>query len=597
MSRQGSRSPSGPQVRRRPLGLPADRPGRRNLLVLVVFTVLFALVVGQLVRIQVVQAEEYADRGSAQRSSTIELPARRGRIYDREGAVLATSLDAATIYADPRAFKPTELPGGETAPAAADAQSAARRLAPLLGREPDELVAALTRDRHFVYLARQLDWERGQEIMALEIPGVGLLRESRREYPAGSIGAQLIGFTGIDGDGLHGLELEHDELLRGTPGELQRERAPSGLTIASGVREVLPPVPGTDLVLTIDREVQHVAEEVATGVLEEHAATGASIVVLEVETGDVLAMASAPIFDPDEPADGDRTAWRNRAVTDVFEPGSVQKAVTAAAAIEAGTVTPGTTMRVDDRITVGPKTFSDAHEHEPETMTFAEIIETSSNVGTIMVAQQLGEERLAAALDTFGYGRRLGIDYPGESPGLLPAVDQWWVTSLPTIAIGQGVAVTLLQAASAYGTIANDGVQVTPRLLRGTVGDDGRLSPADPAAETRVVSSETAHQVQDMLARVVGGERGTGARAAVPGYEVAGKTGTARKPNTDARGYGSSYVASFVGFAPAHDPEIVVAVMVDDPSPIWGGVVAAPAFAEVMEYALAQRHVAPDANG
>lgn len=583
------------EIRRhsRRLRLPAVPHERRILAALVLFALIFGLVGYRLVDVQMIRADEYAERGAAQRARTIDLPARRGRFYDRQGDVLATSVDSATIYADPRAFRPTTTSDGLIKPPAADAAAAAVQLAPLVGREPQEVEALLTRDAHFVYLGRQLDWEVGERIEELDISGIGRIIEPKRVYPAGGLGGQIVGFTGIDGEGLHGLELQHDALLSGTPGELALERARGGFAISSGIRELVPAVPGTDLVLTIDREIQSAAEQAAQRAMDEFSAVGASIVVLEVGTGDVLAMASAPSFDPNEINGSDRSAWRNRAVTDVFEPGSVQKALTAAAAIEEGIVTPETVLMVGDKIKVGNKTFTDSHEREPEQMTFGDIIETSSNVGTIMVAKELGAERLAAYLDAFGYGQRLGVGFPGESSGLLMPVESWWSTSLPTIAIGQGVATTLLQTASAYATIANDGVATQPRILRGTVGEDGRLTPVSEASQNRVLSPGTAADVRRMLARVIAGERGTGRAAQITGYDVAGKTGTARKPNPDARGYSGKYVASFVGFAPVESPELVVAVMVDEPYPIWGGVAAAPLFADVMEFALTHQRVAP----
>ncbi|HEX9890183.1 MAG TPA: penicillin-binding protein 2 [Nitriliruptorales bacterium] len=576
-----------------------DPYARRSLVALVLYLLAFVAVVVRLVDVQVVNAEHYADQGLRQRTRTVELPATRGRVYDREGEVLATSIHSATIYADPRAYLSEErqINGRNvTIPPVVSAEEAAGQLAPLLQREPAWVAEQLRKDLHFVYLGRQLDWEVGDRVLALGLPGVGRLVEPQRVYPGSRLAGQVVGFTGIDGDGLHGLELQHDVLLRGSPGQLAYERAENGLVIPAGLRELVPASPGTDLVLTVDRQIQHVAEQAALEAVREFNAVGAGVVVLEVSTGDVLAMASVPGFDPNDLSTSTPDQRRNRTVTDVFEPGSVQKAVTAAAALEERVVTPETVLQVPDTIRVGNKTFSDAHEHATQPMTFAEIIEASSNVGTIMVAQQLGEQRLARYLDEFGYGRRLGVGFPGEAGGLVLPVDSWWSTSLPTIAIGQGVAVTLLQAASFYATIANDGIATQPRIVRGTVGADGRLAPAQPAEQRTVLRKDTSAAMREILARVVGGERGTGKRAGLSAYRVAGKTGTARKPSPDARGYSGEYVATFVGFAPAEDPEIVVAVMVDEPRPIWGGVVAAPVFAEVMDFALTHRNVAPSAS-
>ena len=594
---RSERTPQGARIRRRRIRLPSTTIGRRSLALTVVFVVVFLVVVGRLVSVQVLDAERWAVRGAEQRSRVVELPAQRGRLYDRQGDVLATSVDSATVYADPRRFRSETTPDGLVKPPAMEPAEAAEELASVLDRPAAEIETLLRQDSHFVYLGRQLDWEIGQRVLALDVPGVGVLTEPHRVYPGGGLAGQVVGFTGIDGAGLHGLELQHDSLLRGTPGQLVAEKAPGGLDIASGVRELAPPTPGTDLVLTIDREIQYVAEQAAADAVAAYDAVGASVVVLDVATGEVLAMASAPGFDPNELVGDEKEAWRNRAVTDVFEPGSVQKAVTAAAVLEDGIATPDSTYEVADEIEVGGKRFSDSHEHPTEEMTFRRIIETSSNVGTIMVAQELGADRLHHYLREFGYGQTLGTGFPGEAPGLLMPVENWWKTSLPTIAIGQGVATTLLQAASFYATIANGGVAVSPRILRGTVGEDGRLEPlAAEGGGRRIISTRTATQLREILGGVVAADHGTGQRAAIAGYEAAGKTGTARKPKVGERGYSGQYVATFVGFAPVDEPRLVVAVMVDEPYPIWGGVVAAPVFSEVMGFALKHQQVSPAAT-
>lgn len=574
----------------------ADRLAVHRLRWLLVVYLLLALVIfGQLVRIQVVDDPGYAARSVAQRARTIDLPGERGRIYDRDGDVLATTIRSATVYADPRAFRGRETPDGLVVPPAADAAEVATALAPLLGRDADEVRARLTGDGHFAYLARQLDHEVGQAVLELGFDGIGVLPEPRRVYPAGGLAGQIVGFTGVDGEGLQGLEARHDDLLIGKPGMLAVERAPRGLDIASGVRELVPSEPGTDLVLTLDRDIQAAAERAALDAVEEFRAVGASVVVLEVGTGDVLAMASAPTFDPNHRGGTDPSTWRNRAVTDVFEPGSTQKALTVAAAVEEGIVDEHSAWEVPHTLTYGGRGWRDSTPQPTQQRSLTEVVERSSNVGTIQVADQLGPERLERYLRAFGEGSPLGTGFPGEAGGLLSPADQWWATSLPTIAIGQGVAVTLLQLTNSYATLANDGVATTPRVVRGTVGDDGRLTPAPDSASHRVVSADTAQQVQRMLEVAVSGESGTGARAQVEGFRVAGKTGTARKPAPDARGYAGEYVASFVGFAPAEDPQLVVGVMVDEPTPFFGGLVAAPVFREVMEVALGTRRVRPDA--
>ena len=576
----------------------AELSVRRLRWTLVLSLLLMVVAVGKLVEIQVVNADAYAESGVRQRARTIDLTATRGRIYDRQGDVLATSIQAATVYADPRVFQPSTSADGSALSPGADAGEVAGTLAPLLDRDTGWIEERLTSDRHFVYLGRQLDHDTGEQVEQLGLPGIGVLTEPRRVYPGGALAAQTVGFTGLDGDGLQGLEARYDPVLAGRPGMLVLERAPGGLDIASGVRELIPPEVGTDLVLTLDREIQHAAEHAAAQAKDRHDAVGASILVQDVVSGEVLAMASAPDYDPnDRDDDEDRDTWRNRAVTDVFEPGSAQKALTIAAAIEEGLIDADTPFDVPDNLTVHGKRFTDVYEHKDEVWTVAQIMERSSNVGTIQIAQELGDQRLESYLRAFGLGSVSGLGFPGETAGLLMPHDQWWGTSLPTIAIGQGVGVTLLQLSNAYATLANGGVAIEPTLVRGTVGDDGRLTPTTSPDQQRVVSPDTAAQVAAMLEDAVSGADGTGHNAAVEGHRVAGKTGTARKPADGELGYSDQYVATFVGFAPVDDPRVVVSVMVDEPEPIYGGVVAAPVFAEVMSAALRSLRVPPDSSG
>jgi cell division protein FtsI (penicillin-binding protein 3) len=590
---------SAPRLRRRrpttPRGSrPAAEVGvRRIRWLLVIYGLVLLLAVGQLILIQVVRAEEYADRGVRQRALTVELPSTRGRMYDREGDVLATSVQAATIYADPRVFRGEATPDG-IAEDVTDAPSAAAQLAPLLGLRASTIEERLLRPGNFAYLARQLDHEVGVAVGELELPGIGVLVEPKRIYPAGRLAGQVVGFTDIDGEGLQGLERLFDPILRGQPGMLALERAPGGLDIASGMRELIPASVGSDLVLTIDREIQYAAERAAEAAVAEFNAAGASVTVLEVGTGEVLAMASAPLFDPNERRRGDEERWRNRPATDVFEPGSVQKTLTVAAAIEEGLVDRDSPIPVPFALQVGGKTFTDAFGHADEVWPLYKVIERSSNTGAIHVAQQLGPETLEEYLRAFGYGRPTGGGFPNESPGMLMPHESWWDTSLPTIAIGQGVAVTQLQLANAFATIANDGVAVPPRVVRGTVDEDGRLVPSNVGDDVRVLSSETAAEVREILEHPIQGEQGTGTRAQIPGYRVAGKTGTARKANPDGPGYSNAFFGTFVGFAPADDPRLVVAVMLDEPQPIYGGLVAAPVFREVMSEALTALQIPPD---
>jgi cell division protein FtsI (penicillin-binding protein 3) len=307
--------------------------------------------------------------------------------------------------------------------------------------------------------------------------------------------------------------------------------------------------------------------------------------VMDPRNGNILAMANAPSFDPNDVKASKGAARKNRAVTDVYEPGSVSKLITAAAALESGVTNPSEVFRVADHLKIGAKTFKDSHDHPVENLSFAQVIQLSSNVGTIKVAERLGKLRLHDYLVKFGYGRVTGLGFPGESAGILPKPEKWWATSLGTISIGQGVAVTPLQMVQAYAAVANDGVEAKPRLVQAVVDPHGDRQPVALAAPRRVIGKETARQLTEILVGVTEGENGTGKAAAIPGYRVAGKTGTAQKPRQGAAGY-SGYVASFIGFAPADDPKLVVGVVLDDPTPFLAGSTAAVTFKEVMQFSL-----------
>ncbi|MGH3665928.1 MAG: peptidoglycan D,D-transpeptidase FtsI family protein, partial [Egibacteraceae bacterium] len=558
---------------------------RRRLTSLLAGYLIITLLMGwRLVTIQVADAAQFRGLAAAQSQREITLPAERGKLYDRAGEPLAMSLAAATIYANPNQLRDQ----------GADPSAVARQLSPLLERKPADLTRDLRKDAGFVYLGRQLPRRTGEQVQAMALPGVGVLTENRREYPSGGLAAQVVGFAGIDGQGLSGLELGLEQTLAGRAGTMRLERAPGGLEMTGRPRQVVPPAAGDDVVLTLDREIQSAAERSLADAVKRYDAKGGSAVVLDAQSGEVLAMANVPTYDPEHIADAPAAARRNRAVTDIYEPGSVNKVVTASAALEEGAVNLRQRLSVPDSYTVGPKTFSDSHSHEPEKMRLRDIIEQSSNIGTIKVARRLGPERLHRYLQRFGYGRPTGIGFPGEAGGLVPDTDSWWETSLPTISIGQGVSATLLQVASVFQTVANEGRSIQPTLVRGTVGEDGRLQASDPPPSRRVVTADTARAVSDMLVRVVEGEQGTCELCAVPGYHVGGKTGTAQKPSTTRRGYqAGAYIGSFVGFAPAENPALVVGVMLDEASPYYGGLSAGPTFAEIMGFALNHRRVPP----
>ena len=581
MPQRGSRRP--PPRRRPPLRRRRRRVnGRRRLLALLILSVLaFLAISGRLIVLQVLDAGSLDQAAARQRLTVIELPATRGRIFDRNLNDLALSVPARAIWADPRLVR--------------DKPATAARLARVLGVPRARLAGRLALRSHFVYLARRVPKQTGDVVQRLRLPGVFVEVDVARRYPSGRVAAQVLGFVNHEGAGVAGIEQQYDGLLRGQAGKIQLERDPQGRAIPQGRRSLEPAEPGTDLVLTIDQHLQYVAEQALARAVREHKARAGSVVVLQPRTGEVLAMANVPTFDPNRVGASKPEARKNRAIADVFEPGSTNKTITAAAALEHGVVTPATETIVPDRIPLCPeKTFRDSHAHPPELMTFADIVAKSSNVGTIMAARDLGRDRLYQAQLDFGYGRRSGVDLPGESPGILRPARDWYCTDLGTNAIGQGVAVTVLQMASVYATVANRGVLRAPTLLRGTVDARGRLAKAQRRPGRRVLSAGTARTLSRILEGVVA-DGGTGTLAALEDWRVAGKTGTARKPDNLRGGYKpGAYVGSFIGYAPAERPAAVVAVVIDEPTRgYYGGAVAAPVFREVAGTALRRLGVVP----
>jgi len=544
---------------------------------LVALVVGFTAILVRLALLQVKDAGALQALARDQRVRDIPLAAPRGTIFDRNGQELAMSLPAKAVFADPYLVR--------------DARAEARAIADTLHLSFPNLLARLTSGGRFVYLARGVDLAVAKALQDRNLPGIGLKDESRRYYPAGALAPQVLGVVGVDGTGLAGIELEYQKLLSGRPGREIIEEDPSGTVIPQGESVDHPPVAGDDLLLTIDREVQYRAQvALAQGVKANHA-KGATVIVMVPHTGDVLAMATSPWFDPNRLAQANPDNVTNRAVTDVYEPGSVNKVITAAAAVEEGALSLNQRLSVADTYTVYGRPFHDAHPHPVEQMTLADIIAYSSNVGVIRVAGLLGQSRFASYLYRFGLARATGSGFPGESAGLLPPPSQWSGTSMATIPIGQGVAVTPLQMACVYATIASGGVWVQPRFVRATVGPDGAVAPAPPAETRQVVSSSTARTVTRMLAYAV--DVGTGTEAQIPGFWVAGKTGTARKILPNGSGYSHKYVASFIGFAPAARPALVVAAVLDEPVTEFGGVAAAPLFQQVMRFALSRLRIAP----
>ena len=565
-------------------------PGKLRLVVLGSFLAIAWLGMGyRLVQVQVVQAAELRERGLEQRLVERPLPADRGRIYDRNGDLLAMAVDGETIYA---------VPGLVTEPV-----YVAQQVGGLLGVDADALLERLESDRDFVYVKRQVDLDLAAQVRQMELAGIFFEPETTRVYPAGPVAAHPVGFVDIDGKGLEGLELQYNTVLSGIPGSQLFEKAPNGTPIPQGRREEVPAVPGSDLVTTIDLPLQYSTQDACVSALERTGAKGCWAVVLEVETGNVLAMAGAPVFDPVARSTPDGGSFSNAVVREPYEPGSIQKLISVSAAIEEGVVDVDSVFgAVADEIELRPDAcqsdtdqvygcYADFEEHETHDMTVREIFTASSNVGIIRIAQKLPEGMLVDYISRFGLTDPTGIDYAAETSGLLNMPAGCSICPL-SAAIGYSIAASPLQMAAAYAAVGNDGTWIQPRLVSSTIDVDG---PHDTSEQTtrQVVSPETARIMRELLAGVV--ESGTGGRAGVDGYRVGGKTGTADKLGEDGT-YTDITRASFVGLAPIDDPKLVVAVMVDEPA--WefrtGGQAAAPVFAEIMEQGLHRLGVTPD---
>ncbi len=548
---------------------------RRIRLLLVFFALVFAGTLARAVWLQGVQASSLERMALRQHRETIVIPAGRGTIFDRAGKPLAIGEQATTVYADPSRVE--------------DARAVALAAGKALGIDPEQLYPQLTdRSRAFVYIQRKADSTKAAALQKRDLAGLGFYPEELRAYPQGSVAAQVLGYAGVDNEGLEGLERALDAELVGTPGRETIVKDPFGRAIdvtSSTVEER-----GADVTLTLDNQIQAGAEAVLGATVRRWNAKAGTAVVLDPKTGAVLAMAVAPGYDanrfPAAPVD----RRRNRAVTDTYEPGSTFKLVTVAGALSEGRVAPSTKFTLRSSIQVADRVINEHAPRPTQRMSVAQILSQSSNVGTITLAQLLGKHRLYSWIDRFGFGRPTGLDFPGESRGIVLTPDLWSGSTIGNIPIGQGIAVTPVQMAAAYAAIANRGVWRSPYLVE-RIGAENRR----PRHGRRVVTTAVAAQLMTMLRDVVSAEGGTGAAAAVPGYTVAGKTGTAAKPDSRGGYSDSRYVASFVGIVPASSPRLVVLVTVDEPrGAIWGGVVAAPAFAEIARLGLQHLEVGPD---
>ncbi|MET8045909.1 penicillin-binding protein 2 [Micromonospora sp. NPDC005215] len=550
---------------------------------------LFVAIGVRLIVLQAVDAPAYAGGGVADRTRTVELPAPRGAIYDSTGAPLARSVEARYVFADP-----TEVE---------DQAGTAKALSPLLAIPASKLTELLRprklengNDSRFVYLARGVEISTSKQVQALELPGIGVHRDERREVPGGDLAANLIGFTSQDMVGLEGLEARYNDVLAGQDGKRTYEAGRRDLdaAIPGGYSRTTPAKPGSSLGLTLDRDLQFRTQQIlSAGMAKVRGGTGAAV-VMEIPSGAVLAQASNPTYNAAKPTPSDPVAREDAATSFIVDPGSVHKAITYGAALQEGEITPDTTLPIANSIKMGDTWFSDTHPAGGKRMSIPGMLAYSSNVGAITIGEKLGPDRLIDYQKRFGLGKPTGEGMPGEASGRLLPADEWSESSHGSVPIGHSVDATPLQMAAAYAAIANNGTYVQPHLIKEVIGPDGKRTPA-PAPVTRsVLSPQNAAALRTMLEAVTTVEHATGVTAAVPGYRVAGKTGTGSRlvngkiePDT---------VSSFIGMAPAENPRYVIAVFVYAPGG-GGAAIANPAFRDMMQFTLRHYRVPPSTGG
>ncbi|KUN71303.1 cell division protein [Streptomyces canus] len=575
-------------------------------------TLVLAAFVVRLLQVQAVDASTYAAKAEQNRYVGYTLAAERGGITDRDGVALATSEDAYDITADPTLFTRAELKIDD------GPEQAAALLAPILGQDQETIVKKLRpKDRKLRYalLANRQTPQVWKQIKDLKsalatksgtdpgtanvLAGVLSVPTTKRVYPNGDLAAGILGWVNADGKGGGGVEQQLNSLLAGKDGKIRYAQSGGRQVPTVGSTET-PAVPGSDVELTIDRDIQWAAQQAITEQVKESKADRGYVIVQDTQTGQVLAMANSPGFDPNDLSKASSVNMGNAALQDAYEPGSTAKVMSMAAVLEQGVATPLTHVIVPNRLHRGDRLFKDDIDHETWYLTLNGVLAKSSNIGTILATGQLGKTQaqanqvLYSYLHKFGLGRYSGLDFPGETPGILAKPADWSTSQQYTIPFGQGVSLNAMQAASVYSTIANGGVRVEPTLVRGTKGPDGRFTPAAKPKETRVVSAKTAKTLARMLESVVDDEEGTGTKARIPGYRVAGKTGTANRVDP-ATGKYKGYTSSFAGFAPADKPRITVYCAIQNATSgsYFGGQICGPVYKQVMEFALKTLQVPP----
>lgn len=552
----------------------------RRYVVLLLMLCGFGIILFRLVNLQVLQAAELTARADRQHQKSVALEGARGSVTDRHGKVLAMNMEVPSVFGVPTSLD--------------NPSSVARSLSPILRVRRGEIERKLRQDKHFVWLARKVEPEQGRKLEQLSIDGIGTVMEGRRFYPKGPLLAHLLGFVGMDGQGLEGLERRYDSNLRGEKRVTILQRDALGRTVFPKGLSQQAPTPGGTLTLTIDEVIQFIAEKELEEAVDQARAIGGTIIVMEPQTGAILAMAVSPRFNPNNVSNLTPDRWRNRALTDTYEPGSTMKVIVAAGALEEKVMRPGSMIFGENgRMTVANTTI---HDHEKlGWMTFSQMLHKSSNIGAAKTGMLLGEQRLYRYLQLFGFGQKTDIDLPGEVSGLLKSPKEWGRRSLASISMGQEIGVTPLQMVSAVAAVANNGVLMKPYVVAEIRDHRGQVVKETlPQVKRRLISPGTATTLTTILEGVV--TNGTGTKAAIPGFRVAGKTGTAQKVDPQTGTYSKKQlIGSFVGFVPADAPRLAMIVVIDEPQGEgWGGVVSAPVFQRVGEQVLTYLGVSRD---
>lgn len=538
---------------------------------------------GRLVWVQGFDIPARAEQAVQQRTAVRTVSAVRGDIEDRSGTVLARSVERYDLWVNQKQVG-EYLKNSRSAPEKG-VPAAAKQLAPLLGWSIEETEAKLTGDKGFVYLLKNVEPSVRNAAMKLGIDGIGADRVSDRTYPNGQVAGNVIGFVGADGTALAGTELAFDSALSGADGEISYERGAGGQIIPTGVSRTTPAVDGSDVVLTLDADLQWKAQQILAGIVDRFGASGASMVVLDPHTGEVLVLAETPTYDPNDPGATDEQYRGNQSLSNVFEPGSTGKLFTVATALEQGTITPATEFTVPYTQEFGGEMFKDSHPHDTMQYTTAGILKNSSNTGTLQIAETVTPAQRYDTLRAFGLGERTGVGLPGESAGILHPLEDWKGRLAYTTAFGQGYSVTPLQIVSAVSAFANDGVRMQPTLIAGTRDTNGIFTPSPVAEGVRATDPQTAATILELMDNDIDDVDGN---AAVAGYAVGGKTGSAQNMGD------GTYTASFIGAAPIDDPDLVIGVFVYGLTTyISGNTAAAPAFSEMMTYALQTQGIPP----